>query len=697
MPQVVHTVGVDAHGPNTHATFAECVAAASPGDMAMVLPGDYPEQIRLPFAMDVIGRVKGKVRFCPPLADAEQTALEREMAEDERAIAAILAQHLGSDALPVGADARNTALVFPQSGVTSDERAGVVCSLHAAPGPLGGRLVDIIIEGGGIAVSGPGNGANEAKQDSRPASRDTGAWTLEGVQVRHAPYDGLHVSGGSYVKLRDCSVSACGGRGCVVMDNATLVAHSTEFAPAGGGLYAGDCADVTLTRCNIDGPVPVATNEPSDTELAAVPALSLCTFLAFRRYVRRVRWSLRDLVGIESARSGHGVMLFGEARLRMEHCFVRRASGTGIVASQSSACTVISSEVLQSREEGVFASGRSRVELTKITIDDAAHSGCLLVENAAVSMTNCTVQQCRGAGILATSSAQLTARGCTVTRNDCDGVRAKGHSSLTLSGCIVRANGLDAVHMASYGPCEITANQLLGTVWTNAPPEGTQEQIWLRKTILAAVEDGAVDSKELGNIMRCLKNAKVDDETQKLVRAALEDGEMDEDDRSLLMSICPKPTITATEWHPRDGGRGSEKLEASLRRERFGAQGQGSLGGQPCADAAVAMGPLTRAIHRMITEEPATEAAATAAASAAAAPAKGAANVPGVAPGAAVEQTNHQLQQEVGAIDKAIEPVHMARERSAAEIQKEMEEKSKPVAAIWGNVDPRTQRRAISR
>jgi hypothetical protein len=99
----------------------------------------------------------------------------------------------------------------------------------------------------------------------------------------------------------------------------------------------------------------------------------------------------------------------------------------------------------------------------------------------------------------------------------------------------------------------------------------------------------------------------------------------------------------------------------------------------------------------MITEEPATEAAATAAASAAAAPAKGAANVPGVAPGAAVEQTNHQLQQEVGAIDKAIEPVHMARERSAAEIQKEMEEKSKPVAAIWGNVDPRTQRRAISR
>ena len=696
MPQVVHTVGVDAYGPNSHATFAECVAAASPGDMAMVLPGDYPERIHLPFAMDVIGRVKGKVRFCPPLADVAQTTLEREMEEDEQAIAAILAQHLGSDAPPVGAYARNTALVSLQSDVPLDERAGVVCSLPAAPGALGGRLVDIIIEGGGIAVSGPGNGASEAKQDSRPASHgDIGGWTLEGVQVRGAPYDGLHVSGGSYVKLRDCSVSACGGRGCVVMDHATLVAHNTDWLQQpGGGVYAGDCADVTLIRCNIDGPVTVATNAPSNTELATVPALSLCTFLAFKRYVRQVRWRLRDLVGVESARSGHSVMLFGEARLRMEHCFVRRASGSGIVASQKSTCTAISSEVLQSREEGVFASGSARVELTKITIDDAAHSGCLLVENAVVSMTDCTVQQCRGAGILAASSAQLTARGCTVTRNDCDGVRAKGCSSLTLSGCIVRANGLDAVHMASYGPCEITANQLLGTVWTNAAPEGTQEQIWLRKTILAAVEEGAVDSKELSNIMRCLKNAKVDDETQKLIRAALEDGEVDERDRSLLMSICPKPIVTATEWHPRDGGRGSEKLEASLRRERFAAQGQGSTGGQPCADAAIAMDPLTRAIHRMVTEEPATEAAATATASAAAATGV-APVVPGMTPGAAAEQTNPQLQQEVGAID--IEPVYMARERSTAEIQKEMEEKSKPVAAIWGNVDPRTQRRAISR
>ena len=49
----------------------------------MVLPGDYPEPIVLPFAMDVIGRVKGKVRFCPPSPDPA-VALEQEQEEDER-------------------------------------------------------------------------------------------------------------------------------------------------------------------------------------------------------------------------------------------------------------------------------------------------------------------------------------------------------------------------------------------------------------------------------------------------------------------------------------------------------------------------------------------------------------------------------------------------------------------------------------
>jgi hypothetical protein len=41
--------------------------------------------------------------------------------------------------------------------------------------------------------------------------------------------------------------------------------------------------------------------------------------------------------------------------------------------------------------------------------------------------------------------------------------------------------------------------------------------------------------------------------------------------------------------------------------------------------------------------------------------------------------------------------VQFVREKSAAEIQDEMEERSRPMAAIWGNLDPRTQRRAISR
>ena len=74
---------------------------------------------------------------------------------------------------------------------------------------------------------------------------------------------------------------------------------------------------------------------------------------------------------------------------------------------------------------------------------------------------------------------------------------------------------------------------------------------------------------------------------------------MDADDKALLLEICPKATITqATEWHPKDGGRGSEKLEAGLRRERTSSDllggGGGPSGGhgQPVADGAVVIGGL---------------------------------------------------------------------------------------------------------
>lgn len=672
--------------------------------MAMVLPGDYPERVVLPFAMDVIGRVKGKVRFCPPPEPEPGRAAtaDQEQDEDERAIADILARHLGDDAPPVHSPAPGFASSVSDAGPAGEHATGVACSLYAAPGGVAGRLVDVIIEGGGVAVDGPGGAKNAAPNAPRPASRGhCGAWTLEGVEIRNAPSDGLLLSGGSHVTVRDCSVGACGGRGCVVVDHAALVASNTDWTDQRGGtVYAGDTADLSLSRCNLDGPVPPSTAKPSEEPLPQVPTLSLQTFLAFKRYVRRVRWRTRNLVGPESCQNGHGVMLFGEARLRMENCFVRRAPGGGIVASQSSRCKVISSEVLQSGEEGVFASGHARLELKKVTVADARHSGCLLVENATATMTDCTVQQCRGVGILATGGSQLTAQDCTVTRNDCDGVRAKGHSSLTLTGCISRANGLEAVHMASYGPCSITANQLLGTVWTNAPPEGTQEQTWLRNTILAAIEDGDVDSKELGKIMRCLKNAKVDEETQQLVKVALEDGEMDEDDKALLLSICPKPTITTTDWHPRDGGRGSEKLEAGLRRERtstdlLGGQGQGPSGGQPTADTAVAIDPLTRALHRMVTEDPSVVQAAAAMAAADAADAAAAAAEQMEQMVAAGGEGQQPPPQDGGA--PAVEQVQFVREKSAAEIQDEMEERSRPMAAIWGNLDPRTQRRAISR
>lgn len=66
-----------------------------------------------------------------------------------------------------------------------------------------------------------------------------------------------------------------------------------------------------------------------------------------------------------------------------------------------------------------------------------------------------------------------------------------------------------------------------------------QEQSLLRQAILSAINDGEVDKKELELIMRYLRRARIAADTQELVREALSDGDLDDDDRALLMSICP--------------------------------------------------------------------------------------------------------------------------------------------------------------
>ena len=57
-----------------------------------------------------------------------------------------------------------------------------------------------------------------------------------------------------------------------------------------------------------------------------------------------------------------------------------------------------------------------------------------------------------------------------------------------------------------------------------------QEQSLLKTAIEQAIQDGDVDKKELELIMRYLRRACVPEETQNIIRTALEDGDMDEDD-----------------------------------------------------------------------------------------------------------------------------------------------------------------------
>jgi hypothetical protein len=178
---------------------------------------------------------------------------------------------------------------------------------------------------------------------------------------------------------------------------------------------------------------------------------------------------------------------------------------------------------------------------------------------------------------------------------------------------------------------------------------------------------------------------------------------MDADDKTLLMEVCPKAMIAqTTEWHPKDGGRGSEKLEAALRRERSSADrlggGGGVSGGQPVADDAVVIDALTMALHRMVTVDPEITKATRITAATAARAAAVELEVTEEAKARAKRAFPPEKQPEKALVGHQLEsPIQVVDEKTAEELQTEMVEMTKPVAAIWGNVDPRTARRAVSR
>lgn len=113
---------------------------------------------------------------------------------------------------------------------------------------------------------------------------------------------------------------------------------------------------------------------------------------------------------------------------------------------------------------------------------------------------------------------------------------------------------------------------------------------------------------------------------------------------------------------------------------------------------------LTKALHRTVTEDPevtkAAQIAAAAAAREVAAEAAAAAQAAKAAAKAAALLKLGKAPEEAPADpeEQQIEPpIQFLNEKTAEELQKEMEEKTWPVFECWGNSDPRTQRRAVSR
>ncbi|MEU9450303.1 right-handed parallel beta-helix repeat-containing protein [Streptomyces sp. NPDC048277] len=453
-----HTVAPKGQGGRgAYRTIGEAVRAASPGDLVVIAPGTWTENLVLDRAVVLTAEHgRGSVVIAAPPGEAPAVAVDG----PDCALHNITVW--GSDAsLPA-------VSVSPGAGLVLEE-----CS----------------VEGGRVQVKGP--------EDEEGG---TTAVVLRRCRVEGARLAGLHLAGGVRARVEDTAVTGIDGTGVVLSGTASLDAVRLRLErTTGSGVRLRGRARLRLTDSVLAGSGRAgllledsteATAGESRIETSGAAGVHLTGSACAELTDCRIRGAAASgLVVQETARlsasgcsvadaGANGLLVTGSAEADLADCRIDRSAFSAIHLAGTAVGRLADCRVRGGAEHGVHATGEARVELTDCGIADVAMTGISVLERATATLTGCRVAG-SAAGIGIGSPAGSTVADSTVTGTKEIGVQVAKGAVASLAG--IRISGAGAAGLVVDEGAEATVTggwveDCAGSgavVWTGARPEVT--------------------------------------------------------------------------------------------------------------------------------------------------------------------------------------------------------------------------------
>ncbi|WUH90758.1 right-handed parallel beta-helix repeat-containing protein [Streptomyces sp. NBC_00433] len=348
------------------------------------------------------------------------------------------------------------------------------CRLHGTKAQ-GLRVCDA--PGAAAAAAAPASAADGA---AAAAGREETRVRLEKCEIFDTAEDGVLVSGGGEVWLRDCHIRETGGAGVIAagssrveleqsrvvdprgtglaaVDSAQLHVRGGTVARTGAnGVHASDASTVRLTECEISTTAYTAlyfggsaraelrSCTVRDSAQHALRAEAAADVLAEDLRIERARMTGIDIKDADAvlrrcvvADTDTGIRLETRHRPLLDGCEVARSAKTGIEVAAGTGAVVLGGRVEGTGSAGVFLDERSEAWIEELTIADVKGSGLVIWSGARPRLRSVTVAGAGKNGVYAGDGAEGLLEDCTVTATGYPAVYVGAKAAPVLRRCLV--------------------------------------------------------------------------------------------------------------------------------------------------------------------------------------------------------------------------------------------------------------------
>ncbi|MGW6281458.1 right-handed parallel beta-helix repeat-containing protein [Kribbella sp. NPDC055071] len=491
-------------GRGTFRRISEALRAAAPGDVIVVSPGEYVEQLRLDRSVIVMAEQgQGSVTLTgvpgepTVVAEGLECSLRglaiRTSGEDSGNTPAIgvapgaglllddcvvsggRIHARGNEGTEQGSDLTGygvTTLMLNRSRVEKGRLAAVHLS-----GRVRAKADDTVIEsidGIGVVLSGTAfleasrlrlTGVSGYGFRLRGSSRldatdgvirqtgmagvlleDGSTAGLIDVRIDESGGPGVHAAGTARGELMDCRVRNARASGLVVQDQAELVAAGCTVADAGANaLLVTDSATATLTDSRLDRPSYSAVHLTG----TAVARLTDCLVREGAEHGVHATASSR----VELTRCGindvglTGLSVIDAATTEAEDCRIVGGE-TGLHLESTAATGFRSSSVRGTGATGIELAGAGLVSIDAVRVSDAKAAGIVVGAGAAADIAASTIEDCAGTGLVVWSGATPTVRALRVASVAKNGIFLAEKAGGSYADCDVTGTKFPALHLS---------------------------------------------------------------------------------------------------------------------------------------------------------------------------------------------------------------------------------------------------------